>query len=264
MPHTRYQTIEVVVPLPVDRTFHYSVPESLRSSVRPGVRVLVPFGRRKLTGYVLGSATPVSGELKDIIEILDCEPLFTTREIAFYRWIASYYLYPLGEVIKTALPSGINIESRRKTVTGEDGSLSIEEHLTTGKGIRRERFYHAAPNAADSSGIRGMGASILLFLLENGSTSRAQINDLFLNPSAPLKRLTELGLVTVEEREVYRDPFREETVAAETSLSLNDHQAAAFSRIAETVSAGEFSPFSSMVSREAAKRRSTSMPSPIP
>jgi primosomal protein N' (replication factor Y) len=243
MPHTRYQTIEVVVPLPVDRTFHYSVPESLRSSVRPGVRVLVPFGRRKLTGYVLGSATPVSGELKDIIEILDSEPLFTTREIAFYRWIASYYLYPLGEVIKTALPSGINIESRRKTVTGEDGSLSIEEHLTTGKGIRRERFYHAAPDAADSSGIRGMGARILLFLLENGGTSRAKINELFLNPSAPLKRLTELGLVTFEEREVYRDPFREETVAVETSLSLNDHQAAAFSRIAETVSAGEFSPF---------------------
>ncbi|MGA7827586.1 MAG: primosomal protein N' [Geobacteraceae bacterium] len=243
MPHSRYHTIEVAVPLPVDRTFHYSVPESLRSSVRAGVRVLVPFGRRKLTGYVLGSTAAPAGELKDVLEVLDVEPLFTSREIGFFHWIASYYLFPLGEVIKTALPSGINIESRRKTVTAADGSLSTEEHLTTGKGIRRERFYHAAPDATDCSGIRGTGARILLYLLEHGASSRAQINELFPNPSAPLKRLTELGLVTVEAREVYRDPFRDEEVSAETALSLNDHQEAAFSRVAETVSAGEFSPF---------------------
>lgn len=243
MPHCRYQTIEVAVPLPVDRTFHYSVPEPLRSSVRAGIRVLVPFGRRKLTGYVLGSTATPSGDLKDIIEILDAEPLFTTREIAFFRWIASYYLYPLGEVIKTALPSGINIESRRKSVTGSDGSLVTEEHLTTGKSIRRERFYQAAPGAADASAIRGTAARILLFLLENGEMSRLKISEQFLNPSTPLKRLTELGLVTVEDREVYRDPFRDESFTVETSLSLNDHQTAAFSRIADTVSAGEFSPF---------------------
>ena len=243
MPHTRYQIIEVAVPLPVDRTFHYSVPESLRSSVRLGIRVLVPFGRRKLTGYVLGSTASASGELKDVIEVLDAEPLFTTQEIAFYRWIASYYLFPLGEVIKTALPSGINIESRRKTVTGADGSSTTEEHLTTGKGIRRERYYQAAAEAADSAGIRGAGARILLYLLENGGTARSTLNEQFPNPSAPLKRLTDLGLVTVEDREVYRDPFREEAVSSETALCLNDHQAAAFSRIAETVSAGEFFPF---------------------
>ncbi|MHC1697024.1 MAG: primosomal protein N' [Geobacteraceae bacterium] len=243
MPHTRYQIIEVAVPLPVDRTFHYSVPESLRNSVRLGIRVLVPFGRRKLTGYVLGSTASSSGELKEVIEVLDAEPLFTAQEIAFYRWIASYYLFPLGEVIKTALPSGINIESRRKTVTGADGSSTTEEHLSTGKGIRRERFYQATAGAADSSGIRGAGARILLYLLEYGGTPRSKLNELFLNPSAPLKRLSELGLVTVEEREVYRDPFREEAVTSETALSLNDHQAVAFSRIAETVSAGEFSPF---------------------
>ncbi|MDD2336163.1 MAG: primosomal protein N' [Geobacteraceae bacterium] len=243
MPHTRYQTIEVAVPLPVDRTFHYSVPEPLRSSVRTGVRVLVPFGRRKVTGYVLGRAVDPSGELKDIIEVLDAEPLFTNRETAFYRWITAYYLYPLGEVIKTALPSGINIESRRKNVTNDDGSIFTHEHLTTGKGIRREKFYHAASGAADASGIRGAGARILLFLLENGEASRANIYEQFLNPSAPLKRLSELGLISVEEREVYRDPFREEDVIAETYLCLNDHQAAAFCRIAESVSAAEFSPF---------------------
>jgi primosomal protein N' (replication factor Y) len=243
MPHSRYQTIEVAVPLPVDRTFHYSVPESLRSSILPGVRVLVPFGRRKVTGYVLGSASAPAGELKDVIEVLDAEPLFTTRELAFYRWIADYYLYALGEVIKTALPTGINIESRRRTVTGTDGSTVTEEHFAGGGSIRRERFYRAAANAADAAGIRGTGAAILLWLLENGETSRAKITQRFANPSAPLKRLVERGLVTVEEREVYRDPFRDDDCTITPALDLNEHQAAAFATIAAAVTAGEFSPF---------------------
>ncbi|MRR34576.1 primosomal protein N' [bacterium] len=242
MPHTRNRIIEVIIPLPLERTFHYSVPEPLRSSVRPGVRVFVPFGRRKLTGYVLGPASDPSGELKDIIGVLDAEPLFTTRELAFFRWIASYYLHPLGEVIKTALPAGINIESRRKTAQDADEAGS-EEQLRGGRNIRRERFYRATDQAAQVSGIRGSGARILSFLLEHGETSRARITALFPTPASPLKRLSELGLVTIEEREVYRDPFRDETFAPIPPQALNQAQAEAFARIAESVSSGDFVPF---------------------
>ncbi len=241
--HTRNSTIEVVVPLPLDRTFHYSVPERLRASILPGIRVLVPFGRRKLTGYVLGPAPSFAGELKDILEVLDAEPLFTPRDLAFYRWIASYYLHSLGEVIKTALPTGINIESRRKKVSTDNGTVMAEERLTGGRNIRRERFYRATTAAADASALRGAAARILLFLLENGETSRAKLNQVFSNPSSPLKRLAERELVEVEEREVYRDPFREEDFPALPPLLLDGHQAAAFSSIAAAVSAGGFAPF---------------------
>lgn len=243
MSHSLNHIIEVVVPLPLDRTFHYSVPEHLRASILPGIRVLVPFGRRKLTGYVLGASTAFSGELKDILEVLDAEPLFTPRDLDFYRWIASYYLHPLGEVIKTALPAGINIESRRKTVAGEDGAPVSEERFTGGRKIRRERLYRATPAAADASGLRGAASRILLFLLENGETSREKLNQHFPSASAPLKRLAEQGLVDVAEREIYRDPFRDEDAPTLPPLHLEGHQAAALSSIAEAVSGAEFSPF---------------------
>jgi primosomal protein N' (replication factor Y) len=240
MPHTRNSIIEVAIPLPLDRTFHYSVPESLRPSVRQGVRVFVPFGRRKLTGYVMGPAASPAGELKDIIEILDTEPLFTPRELALYRWISSYYLYPLGEVIKTALPAGINIESRRGSA---EGNGIAGDHIRGGRTIRRERFYRVTERATETAAVRGTGARILLFLLENGEVSRSRLTVLFPNPSAPLKRLLELGLLSVEEREVYRDPFAEEVFEPTPPLALNESQSAAFEHIAAAVCTGEFSPF---------------------
>ena len=240
MPHTRNSIIEVAIPLPLDRTFHYSVPESLRPSVRQGVRVFVPFGRRKLTGYVMGPAASPAGELKDIIEILDTDPLFTPRELAFYRWISSYYLAPLGEVIKTSLPAGINIESRRGSA---EGNGIAGDHIRGGRTIRRERFFRATDHAAETASVRGTGARILLFLLENGEVSRSRLAALFPNLSGPLKRLLELDLLSVEEREVYRDPFAEEVFEQAPPLALNECQSVAFERIAAAVSTGEFSPF---------------------
>lgn len=242
MPHTRNSVIEVAIPLPLDRTFHYAVPEQLRSSVMQGVRVFVPFGRRKLTGYVLGPASAPAGELKEVIAVLDEEPLLTPRELAFCRWIASYYLQPLGEVIKTSLPAGINIESRGKTASGGAGE-EPDHQLKGGRGIRRERFYRATDPASTATGLRGTAAGILLFLLEQGEASRGRIGELFPNPSAPLRRLTELGLASVEEREVYRDPFRDEPAVPTPPRMLNQAQAEAFARIAEALSGGDFAPF---------------------
>lgn len=242
MPHSRNSVIEVAIPLPLDRTFSYAVPEPLRRSVMQGVRVFVPFGRRKLTGYVLGPAPATTGELKEIIGVLDAAPLFTPRELAFYRWIASYYLQPLGEVIKTALPAGINIESRGSIADEGDGQGS-DGLLKGGRNIRRERFYRATDPALTAAGLRGTAARILLFLLEQGEASRSRLGGLFPNPSAPLKRLIELGLVSVEEREVYRDPFRDEPAVPSPPRTLNQAQSEAYASIAEAISRCDFAPF---------------------
>lgn len=241
MPPARNSVVEVAIPLPLDRTFHYSVPEPLRRAVMQGVRVFVPFGRRKLTGYVLGPAATEAEELKEIIEVLDPEPVFTPRDLAFYRWIAAYYLQPLGEVIKTALPAGINVQSSGKL--GNAAGEGAGERLTGGRCIRRERYFRTTDKALEAGGIRGTGARILLHLLENGEAPRSRISELFPNPSAPLKRLLELGLICVEEREVYRDPFRDESFTPIPPQELNEFQSVAFARIAEAVSAGDFAPF---------------------
>lgn len=103
--------LDVAIPVPVHQNFSYCVPRHLADSVAVGKRVLVPFGRRRMTGYVLGPAAekPNAIQVKAILDVLDEAPLFPRSMIPFFRWVADYYLYPLGEVIQTALPSGLNV-----------------------------------------------------------------------------------------------------------------------------------------------------------
>ena len=102
--------IDVAVALPVDGTYTYAVPPNLMPLAESGRRVLVPFGRRNVTGYILGSGrNHDSAKIKRILDILDEKPLFQASMIPFFKWIAGYYLHPLGEVIRTALPGGLNI-----------------------------------------------------------------------------------------------------------------------------------------------------------
>ena len=235
--------IDVAVPLPLDTTFHYAVPPELSPLVVPGVRVLVPFGRRKLTGYVLGTVAESEEELKPISAVLDPEPLFTPEELTFFRWSASYYLHPLGEVIKTALPAGINVESRKRRVCSADGTGCEEEVMVGGKGVRRETFYRALPSVEPPANLRGKALRMAEFLRIAGEAPAAQLRREFGATAAHFRRLLELGLVEASEREVYRDPFREEVFARDTPLSLNDSQSAALERIMAAADGGGFAPF---------------------
>lgn len=102
--------IDVAIALPVYNTFTYSVPENLAALVSVGKRVLVPFGRRRVTGYILGdSQDNYQKDLKTILDVLDEKPLFPASMIPFFKWVADYYLHPIGDVIKTALPGGLNL-----------------------------------------------------------------------------------------------------------------------------------------------------------
>jgi primosomal protein N' (replication factor Y) len=102
--------IEVAVTLPLDQTYTYSVPDNLLASVAIGKRVWVPFGRRRVTGFILSrmSRTDVE-DIRPILDIIDDAPLFPAALIPFYRWIADYYHHPIGRVVKSALPGGLNL-----------------------------------------------------------------------------------------------------------------------------------------------------------
>lgn len=102
--------IEVAIALPVENTFTYAVPETLSSFVSVGKRVLVPFGRRRVTGYIMGVAEPDDHyKIRLILDVLDEKPLFPSSMIPFFKWISDYYMHPLGEVIQSALPRGLNL-----------------------------------------------------------------------------------------------------------------------------------------------------------
>jgi primosomal protein N' (replication factor Y) len=132
--------IEVAVALPVYQTFTYSVPQFLLPFVAPGKRVLVPFGKRRVTGYILGPSQD-SGmtEIKHILDVLDEHPLFGSAMTSFFQWISDYYKHPIGDVIKNALPGGltlydyasITITPQGKQVLKSDAINPLEREVLT-------------------------------------------------------------------------------------------------------------------------------------
>jgi primosomal protein N' (replication factor Y) len=117
---------DVAVPLPVRGTFTYSIPEDLVDRAVVGTRVLVPFGRRKVTGFVVGlPAESDVSDLKHVIDVLDVEPVLSPQMIELTRWVSDYYLAPWGEVLKSALPPGINMESRRCVRVTSEGVAAL-------------------------------------------------------------------------------------------------------------------------------------------
>ncbi len=110
--------VEVAVALPVAGTFHYLALPPLDARLAPGHRVLVPFGRRRVTAYVVGfpEAADVRA-VKPVLALLDDDaPLVPRSLLDLLRWVADYYLAPLGEVFRTALPGGLAPASSRRLV----------------------------------------------------------------------------------------------------------------------------------------------------
>src|SRR5712671_6724465 len=100
--------LEIAIDTPLRRPFDYRCPASIAADrLRPGMRVRVPFGRRRVVGILL-RVKPVTevpaSKLKPAIELLDSEPVFEPRLLALLIWAAEYYRHPIGEVLAAALP----------------------------------------------------------------------------------------------------------------------------------------------------------------
>jgi len=134
--------IDVILPLPLDGVFTYSVPPELERQVAVGHRVLVPFGRNKTyVGMICGMWNvecgmrndlsqnanesnglqsnliphstfhiPQKDKIKPILQVLDASPILLESQLRLWRWISDYYLSPIGEVYKAALPAGLKAE----------------------------------------------------------------------------------------------------------------------------------------------------------
>ena len=112
--------VDVILPLPLEGTFTYSVPEPMVAQVRMGVRVLVPLGRSKTYTAMavrLHSEKP-EFETRPIIQVIDAEPVLIEQQLHLWQWISTYYMSPIGDVFKAALPAGLKAEEnyRPKTV----------------------------------------------------------------------------------------------------------------------------------------------------
>ena len=128
---TMKEIVEVAVGLPVFKTFHYRIPEKMRDSLQIGMRVFVPFKGRKVTGFSIDLLEQppegVEEKIREVENLLDEAPLIDPPMLRFYRWISDYYLYPLGEVIKTGLPPGLQLKSELILSLTQDGMESLSQ-----------------------------------------------------------------------------------------------------------------------------------------
>lgn len=99
---------QILFDLPLETAFTYAIPEPLASAVAVGKRVIVPFGRRKLTGFIIDlvAEAPAEYEIKEIIRVIDKEVLYGEETITLARWLADYYLCSHGQALSLMIPTG--------------------------------------------------------------------------------------------------------------------------------------------------------------
>ena len=190
--------------------FTYSVPSSLEEQVQRGVRVLVPLGRNKTYVGIVSEKhhrAPEGYQTKDILQVLDVTPILLDSQLRLWHWIADYYMSPIGEVYKAALPSGLKAEDGFRPKT--------ETYITLTPQFRNEQTLHVALNMLHRAD-KQLAALIDYLALSHwdsveGSVCRETVveitRDELLNAGHSLPTVNALvkrGLLEVYEREVGR------------------------------------------------------------
>ena len=189
----------VALAVPLRTTFTYAVPETLRDSIQPGSRVLVPFRKKAMIGVVVNMAAeaPAKAKVREITKVMEFSPALTPKLIELAQWIANYYLAPVGEVFRAMLPPLTELNLRREIVLTAEGR-SAAESLGGGElshGLR-------AAEAAFLEKANAKKNPVLFSLATKMGIS-----------SAALERLRRLGLMEV--RETLQDTRRKsQTIVA--------------------------------------------------
>jgi len=221
--------VEVAVAAAVRGTFTYRVPPHLIRQVELGRRVAVPFGKsRRATGYVVGfpAAAPAGVELRELVELLDDAPLFTPKLIELLRWAEDYYLVPPGELLRAALPPGLNARAGQQAPTRRGVEFAApapgaQEALSTLS--RRARAQHG----------------VLEYLLARGRIPVEELRTAFPKGRAALSTLATRGLVLLDTESIR--PSGGLLPASAQAPVLTSAQADALAEV--NAALGSFTPF---------------------
>lgn len=298
--------LEVAVAAPVSSTLTYAPPSDDFSPLNPGIRLLVPLGRRQVTGYLLSVSPAIDTDfpVRRATDLLDRHPLFPENMVPLFRWIASYYLYPIGEVIKNALPGGLSPQSGRKIQlreTGLDilsrfvkenplqpdwlthlieaGFLSSAQVRTAWKSRKWQKQLQKWQDAGAltiedvitsetvkakteiCAGITGSNISDISLKLKPSEQktlnllkellspqpekfiARKKLITLYKGAAKPLVSLAEKNLITLQEKQILRDPFGEEPPFYPQPASLTTEQENVLSEIIPAIQSNTFTSF---------------------
>ncbi len=233
----------VAVPVPLGRPFSYSVPAELSARVSPGVRVLCEFGRRKVLAVVLSASDEPPADVpldkvKPLLAVLDDEPALPLELLRFLEELATYYLAPVGEVLRLALP-----QVERQAVERAGAQQLFEETKAAAVGRMVQVAVREPEVELGDARLRGQAAQVFEALDAAKERPLSELEKEFGNARAAVKRLEALGLVRVERRAREVDPFFDQPVPRDEPKPLNEHQQAAVGAIVEELQSGEAGSF---------------------
>jgi len=190
---------DVSIPAPLDQPFTYALPETLRHRARPGCRILVPFGPRKLTGVILTvHDQPPTVATREALRLIDSEPVLDTELLALGHWVANYYCAPLGEVLRAMLPLAADVRS------GKVWTLT-----DSGRDAARQLLLDASPDDP---------AARILSMLEKRPLSAAYLAKALPLAEKAVRALERRGFIAAENIIVDRDPLRAPSYALRVEL----------------------------------------------
>ena len=158
-------TVNVVLPIPVDRTYTYRLPDALAAEAQVGARVLVPLRNRRLTGVIVEEGPPADTldfAVKDVIDVLDDVPVCTAELLDLTQWIADYYVCSWGEALKAALPAGTTVETQH-TLRRTDAAPGDWAEHDVGRRVLADLAEH--PETTLSAVRRRLGPAVPLALV---------------------------------------------------------------------------------------------------
>lgn len=209
MQHMTYA--DIILPVPLDGLFTYSVPAPMEGQVRFGVRVLVPFGPKithvGVVARVHGKA-PKGIAVRDILRVLDTEPVVTATQYRLWQWMADYYMAPIGDVLKAALPAGLKAEEGYKPRTELYVRLRPEFGSARGLHVALDMIGRADRQRAAFETYLSLSGWAAAADSGNGGTVAEVTRDELLNAShtttAIVNALVKRGLLETYTREVGR------------------------------------------------------------
>jgi len=225
--------VEIALPIPLRRTFTYRLGAQMRDVAQLGSRLIVPFGKRKLTGFAVEFYDELPADsgledsaIKDAIELVDEEPLITQEILKLTQWTADYYMASWGEVLKASLPAGIDpsgenfIKPKRRKSVRLISTLEDDTRLTPQQ-----------TRAVET--LRQYGGEMLFTALQEGADVGG----------ATINSLTRRKIVEIKVVEVLRDPLVDASLPKPDDFILSGEQSTALESIGDALSAGGYKTF---------------------
>jgi len=231
---------QVAVALPVNGTFTYTVTGDLKEKVGVGRRVLISFSGRKVTGYILRIIPPEDRRgLKDVLNIIDPYPLFPPNMVEFFEWLSNYYLYPIGMIIKTALPTGLNVnipDGKEMAPKGWLDRVGILKRvfITVRKGVTIDRSFFDPKRAPRNE------REFLEMIIQRREISLREVRETFNNGAYLVDKWVKKGLLKRSLRPVVRDIEGEGVFVSPDPPPLDSKQREVLEKITGKLREGSF------------------------